>query len=388
MERYSEIKGKALYFLLFLWTLWFLNMSVRTIFSPIMPLIEDEFMIRHARASSIFMFQSLGYAISSFFFAGFYSGRFGYKRSIALSLGITSFVLFLTSFVKVFSAFYIFAFILGFATGIYLPSAIPLITEHFTENRWSKSIAIHDMGAPISIFSTPLIVLFFLQFYTWRGVLVVLAVFFLASTLTFYSISDEMKIGRSERVSVRNLFNIRSFWALSIIWGFAAGANIGLYLIIPLYLTKELSVSIKYANSLLGISRLGGIGVAVLIGFLVDRLHLRKTMFAMLFLSGLFTVLTGVVPVRFIGFSLFFEAILVTGFFPLAVVAITKIFSREMRSMAAGIVLAYTVVFGVGLIPYLLGLSGDLLSFRFGICLLGISVSLVSLLIFSLKELG
>jgi hypothetical protein len=44
---------------------------------------------------------------------------------------------------------------------------------------------------------------------------------------------------------VRNLFNIRSFWALSIIWGFAAGANIGLYLIIPLYLTKELSVSIK-----------------------------------------------------------------------------------------------------------------------------------------------
>jgi MFS family permease len=388
MERHSEIKGKALYFLLFLWTLWFLNMSVRTIFSPIMPLIEDEFMIRHARASSIFMFQSLGYAISSFFFAGFYSGRFGYKRSIALSLGITSFVLFLTSFTKVFSVFYIFAFILGFATGIYLPAAIPLITEYFTQNKWSKSVAIHDTGAPISIVSTPLIVLFILQFYTWRGVFVVLAVFFLASALIFYSISDEMKIGRSERVSVRNLIKIRSFWTLSIIWGFAAGANIGLYLIVPLFLTKELSVSIEYANSLLGISRVGGIGVAVLIGFFVDRIHLRKTMFAMLFLSGLFTVLTGVVPVRFIGFSLFFEGILVTGFFPLAVVAITKIFSREMRSMAAGIVLAYTVVFGVGLIPYLIGLSGDLLSFRFGICLLGISVSLISLLIFSLKELG
>jgi MFS family permease len=363
-------------------------MSVRTIFSPIMPLIEDEFMIHHARASSIFMFQSLGYALSSVFFAGLYSGRFGYKRSIAFSLGITSLVLFLTSFVKVFSAFYIFAFVLGFATGIYLPAVIPLITEYFTENRWSKSVAIHDTGAPISIFSTPLIVLFILQFYTWRGVLVVLAFFSLVSAVIFYAISDEVKIGRSERVSIRNLIKIRSFWTLSIIWGFAAGANIGLYLIVPLYLTKELSLSIEYANSLLGISRLGGIGVAVLIGFLVERLHLRKTMFAMLFLSGLFTVLTGVVPVRFIGFSLFFEAILVTGYFPLAVVAITKIFSREMRSMAAGIVLAYTVVFGVGLIPYLLGLSGDLLSFRFGICLLGISVSLISLLIFSLKELG
>jgi MFS family permease len=388
VERHSEIKGKALSFLLFLWTLWFLNMSVRTIFSPILPLIEDEFMIHHARASSIFMFQSMGYALSSVFFAGLYSGRFGYKRSIALSLVITSFVLFLTSFVKVFSAFYFFAFILGFATGIYLPSVIPLITEYFTENRWSKSIAIHDTGAPISIFSTPLIALCILQFYTWRGVLVVLAVFLLVSALIFYSISDEMKIGRSERLRAKNLFKIRSFWAMSIIWGFAAGANIGLYLIVPLYLTKELSVSIAYANSLLGISRLGGIGVAVLIGFLVDRLHLRKTMFAMLFLSGLFTILTGVAPVRFIGFSLFFEAILVTGFFPLAVVAVTKMFSREMRSMATGMILAFTVIFGVGFIPYLLGLSGDLLSFRFGICLLGIFVSLASLLIFSLKEIG
>jgi MFS family permease len=333
------------------------------------------------------MFQSLGYALSSVFFAGFYSGRFGYKRSIALSLGIPSLVLFLTSFIKVFSAFYIFAFILGAASGIYLPSVIPLITEYFTENRWSKSIAIHDTGAPISIFSTPLIVLFFLQFYTWRGVLVVFAIFFLASALIFYSISEEIKIRHSERMRLRNLFKTRSFWAMSIIWGFAAGANMGLYLIVPLYLTKELSVSIEYANALLGTSRLGGIGVAVLIGFLVDRLHLRKTMFVMLFLSGLFTVLTGVAPVRFIGFSLFFEAILVTGFFPLAVVAVTKMFNREMRSMATGMILAFIVIFGVGFVPYLLGLSGDLLSFRFGICLLGIFVSLSSLLIFALKEL-
>ena len=127
--------------------------------------------------------------------------------------------------------------------------------------------------------------------------------------------------------------------------------------------------------------------MAVLCGFLVDRFSLRKLMFAMLFLSGLFTVLTGVVPVRFVGFSLFFQAIFVTGFFPLGLVAITKMFSSEMRSMATGITLAFMVIFGGGLVPYLLGFSGDLLSFRFGISLLGILVSLSSLLIFSLKEL-
>lgn len=206
------------------------------------------------------MFQSMGYA-SSVCFAGFYSGRFGYKRSIALSLAISSFVLFLISFVKVFSAFYIFSFILGFATGIYLPAAILLITEYFAENNWGKSIAIHDSAASISIFSTPFILLFFLHFCAWRGVFEVFAVVFLISAIIFYSISDEIKIRHSQKIRLGNLLKTQCLWATIIIWIFASGANIGVYLIVPLYLTKELSLSIEYANSILGTSRLGGIGV-------------------------------------------------------------------------------------------------------------------------------
>jgi NNP family nitrate/nitrite transporter-like MFS transporter len=386
VERHSELKGKALLFLLFLWILWFLNVSARIIISPILPLIEDEFMIRHARASSIFIFQSMGYA-SSVCFAGFYSGRFGYKRSIALSLAITSFALFLLSFVKTFSAFYLFSFILGLAAGIYLPSVLPFITEYFSENNWGKSIAIHDSAASISIFSTPLVILFFLHFCTWRGVFEVLAVALMISAVIFYSISDEIKIRHSQKIRLGNLLKTRFLWVMIIIWVFAAGANIGVYFIVPLYLTKELSLSIGYTNSILGMSRLGGIGVAVLCGFLIDRFNLKKLMFAMLFLSGICTILAGVVPAGFIGFSLFFQAIFMAGFFPAALVTVTKMFSSETRSVAIGIILAFSVIFGAGLVPYLLGFAGDLLSFRFGISLLGILVSLSSLLIFSLKEL-
>jgi NNP family nitrate/nitrite transporter-like MFS transporter len=386
VERHSELKGKALLFLLFLWVLWFLNLSSRIIFSPILPLIEDEFVIHHARATSIFMFQSMGYAISVCF-AGFYSGRFGYKRSIALSLAITSFALFLLSFVKAFSAFYLFSFILGLAAGIYIPSALPFITEYFSENRWGKSIAIHDSAASISIFSTPLVILFFLHFCTWRGVFEVLAVALMISAVIFYSISDEIKIRHSQKIRLGNLLKTQFLWVMIIIWVFAAGANIGVYFIVPLYLTKELSLSIGYTNSILGMSRLGGIGVAVLCGFLIDRFNLKKLMFAMLFLSGICTILVGVVPAGFIGFSLFFQAIFMAGFFPAALVTVTKMFSSETRSVAIGIILAFSVIFGGGLVPYLLGFAGDLLSFRFGISLLGILVSLSSLLIFSLKEL-
>jgi MFS family permease len=81
------------------------------------------------------------------------------------------------------------------------------------------------------------------------------------------------------------------------------------------------------------------------------------------------------------------QAFFVTAFFPVGLVALAKTFNREMRSLATGIILALAIAFGGGIIPYLLGVSGDLYSFRLGITILGIFVGLSSTLIFHLKEL-
>jgi NNP family nitrate/nitrite transporter-like MFS transporter len=386
MEHHNELKGKALLFLFFLWFLWFNNFCVRVIFSPILPLMEDEFMITHAKASSIFIFQSIGYALSMLL-SGFYSGKFGYKKAIALSLAISSAAFFLIPFVKTFFVFYIFSFAIGCSVGIYLPSVIPLITEYFAENNWGRAISIHDTAAPFSIFCTPFIALFFLQFFQWRGIFVVFAIVFLVSLIIFCFTCDELKIKHSGKAIFGDLIKNRSLWIMAVLWIFIAGANMGVYFIAPLYLTKELSLDIKHANTILGISRLGGIGVAILCGLFVDRFNLKKIIFIMMFLTGILTVLTGVSPVRFIGVTLFFQALFVTGFFPLGLVSIAKMFDREARSLAMGIILTLSVLVGGGIIPYLLGLSGDLISFRFGISLLGICVILSSSLVFYLKEL-
>jgi sugar phosphate permease len=159
----------------------------------------------------------------------------------------------------------------------------------------------------------------------------------------------------------------------------------GIYFVTPLYLTKELLLSIDYANTILGISRFGGIGVAILCGFLADKISLRKIMLVMVLVSGILTVLLGIVPIGFIGVTLILQALFVTGIFPLMFVLIAKIFSREVRSMATSFILTVVSIGGTGAIPYLLGLSGDLISFRFGISVLGICVVFSSLLL--LKEL-
>jgi NNP family nitrate/nitrite transporter-like MFS transporter len=342
--------------------------------------------ISHARASSLFIFLSVGYGISVLV-SGFYSGRFGYKKSIMLSLVFSTIACFLIPFIRVFLVLCISVFILGFSAGIYLPSAIPLLTEHFTETNWGKVIAIHDSGVSVAIFSTPIVALLLLHFFQWRWAFAVLAFVCLVCIGVFYISTDELRIRCSQKTTVADLLKMRSLWLIATMLVFAAGANLGVYVIIPLYLTKELSLDIGYANTILGISRLVSIAVAVLCGFLADRFSLKRTLFIMMLLTGILTVLLGMASVRFTALCLFLQALFVTGLFPLGFVAISKISSRETRGLAMGIISTMGMVIGGGLIPYFLGICGDLLSFRFGISALGVVVIMSSGLIFFLKEL-
>ena len=58
-----------------------------------------------------------------------------------------------------------------------------------------------------------------------------------------------------------------------------------------------------------------------------------------------------------------------------------------MRGLATGFIFGFGVIIGWGVTPYLLGLSGDYLSFKFGILILGLAVMISSSLVLRLKEL-
>jgi NNP family nitrate/nitrite transporter-like MFS transporter len=386
MRRYSELKGEALGFLFLLWSLWYLNFSGRILFSPILPLIEDEFMVTHARAASIFIFQSIGYAFAMAL-SGFYSGRVGFKKTIVFSFAVLACVCFCVPFVKTFSVFYVIVLVNGFSAGIYMPSIMPLIREHFVERNWGKAISIYDSAASISIFTIPFIVLFLLHYLRWRGIFGVLGVAVLIIAIIFSLKGEELKISEPPRAVFKDLITRRSLWMMVTIMSVVMGANMGIYYILPLFLTKELSLGIGYANGLLGVSRLGGIGVAILCGFLIDRFNLRKIMFILITISGILTILLGVASTTLIGIALFLQAIFITGIMPISFVCMARLFDRAALSMAIGLIVPLGTLFGTGLIPYLLGLSGDLLSFRFGIIVLGVLLSLISWLALSMRDL-
>ncbi len=159
----------------------------------------------------------------------------------------------------------------------------------------------------------------------------------------------------------------------------------GVYQVTPLYFTKELSFSAQYANTIFGLSRLGGVIFGVIMGFVADRFKVKKSIFIVLCLTGVFTMLIGQTNLTIVQIGLFLQGTSIMGFFSLGLVAISRMFRMEERSITAGLVSALSGIFGSGLLPYLFGLAGDHLSFRFGILVFGALVVLASGLVYFLK---
>jgi MFS family permease len=319
--------------------------------------------------------------------SGFYAGRIGFKRSIVFSFAVLGCACLSIPCIKSFSAFYIIVFVVGFSSGIFLPAVMPLIREHFSGEILGRTISMYDSAGAISIFSVPFIALLLLKYFQWRGIFSILGGVLLIIAMLFFLKGEELKVNHPHATVFRCLVTKKSLWVMVSLMSAMMGANLGIYYILPLYLTKELFLSIGYANTLLGISRLGGVGIAILCGFLVDRFSLRIITFVMIIVSGVLTIILGMSPTTLTGITLFLQALFISGIPPLLWVCMARLFDRETLSMAVGFIMPLSIMFGTGLIPYLLGLSGDLLSFRFGIIMLGVLLTVVSWLTLSLREL-
>ena len=342
--------------------------------------------VSHAKASSIFPLTSLGYAISLFLSTAC-SRLVGTKKSIVLSLLVTGVGVACAPLARTLSGLYVFVFLIGMGVGLYLPNAIPLITDSYPERYWGRALSLHETATAISIFAAPLLALFLLAFTGWRGILELFGATCFACALVFFAVGHDVKGARPKGLLSAHLFRHGSIWIIGILWIFAAGSNLGLYFVIPLYFVKELGMAEGHANAVLGASRLGAVLVAVSVGFAVDRFSLKKIASVLLFASGIATMGLALPDPSWIKVILFAQAALSAAFFPLSLVTISRLFGQETRGQATAFIVMLGVVFGVGVIPYLLGLSGDLVSFRFGILLLGCGTAASSFLYGALKGL-
>jgi MFS family permease len=385
MTSYSAIKGKGLAFLALLWFLWFSVMVVRMILGPILPMVEDEFAVHHAQATSLVSLFALGAAISTFL-SGVFGGKIGYKKFVLLGLGASVVMFFFIPHVRTFSQFRTLLAILGFVWGTYFPCVIPIVTSHFAPSIWGRTLALQDSGATTSALASPLLAALMLNFISWRQFFYVFAASYVLAGAVFLLLANEVKVEKKLTGSFNTLVRTRTVWIMAAMWMCASGAFWGVYQVTPLYFTKELMLDPHYANTIFGFSRLGGVCFGITMGFIVDRFNLKKSMFVVMFLTGLFTIFIGYKSLTVIKIAMFLQGTAITGFFAIGLMVISRAFTLEERGMAAGLVTTVGSVLGSSLLPYLFGLAGDHLSFRFAMLIFGVVVVLASSLVYFLPD--
>lgn len=369
------------------WCLWFLNFSTRTIFSPLLPLIEDSLSISHGEAGGLYVSLSIGYALT-LILTGRFASAWGYKRMVVIGFICIGLVLFGLQWAESYIAFHLLFFLLGVSSGTYLPSILPIITQTYEHRHWGKAIGLHDSAASFSIFSIPILVPLGILYFPWKNLLFILGIVPLLFLIPFWKVSVEPKQERVHQKSLYvDLFRKKTVWIMGLLWIFSAASGLGIYSILPLYLIKERGMDFGFANTLLGISRAAGVIVPVTIGFMTDRFGFQVILKWSIFVTGLSTIglaLSSTLPLILI--TLILQALFSLAFFPVAFIAISKLTSISERSMAIGFIIAIGMIFGTGGGPFTLGLVADHLSFKVGILGLGVLTALSALMVRLLRD--
>jgi NNP family nitrate/nitrite transporter-like MFS transporter len=126
--------------------LLFFNFLTRGLFSPLLPLIEHDFGISHAKASRLFLILQIGFS-GSMVFSGYVSKTLHHRGLILLYESLLGLALVACALSNTFLLFRISIFFLGISAGLYAPSGLASLTSLVHQRHWGKAMGIHELPA-------------------------------------------------------------------------------------------------------------------------------------------------------------------------------------------------------------------------------------------------
>jgi len=359
--------------LLLLTTIFFLNFMARIIQAPLMPAIEAELGISHGAAGSLFFTISIGYFIS-LMGSGFVSARLKHRGVIilsSLSVGLILMVIAASSSLWAIRGSLV---VLGLAAGLYLPCGIATLTGFVGRPHWGKAIAIHELAPNLSFVVAPLFAEVVLIWFSWRGALVLLGAATVLITLLFASSRSRVGDFAGEAPNFRSLSALAgepSFWLMVLLFSLGISSTLGIYTMLPLYLVNEHGFERDFANTVVAFSRLIGVVMALVGGWVTDRFGPKRTLGIVFLLTGGFTLLLGLSPTRWVSAVVFMQPMVAVCFFPAGFAALGMVVPPSARNIAVSFTTPMAFMIGAGAVPTLIGVIGDMRSFGLGVSLVG-----------------
>ncbi len=358
--------------LLILTSIFFVNFISRIVPAPLMPKIEADLNISHAQAGSFFLLISIGYFVT-LIGSGFFSARLTHRKTIILSCAVLGFILLGMSLSKGLWGLRFGLFILGMAAGLYLPSGFATFTANISSKHWGKAIAIHELAPNLSFVAAPLLAEAVLLLFSWRIAFVFLGIVGLILGVVFGRFGRGGNFyGQAPSLSsFRAIISRPVFWILVILFSLGISSTLGLYTMLPLYLVTEHTLDRNWANTLVALSRIAGLVMAFVGGWLTDRIGPKRVLMVVFCLTGLMTFCIGFASKHWIAIPVFIQPMLAVCFFPAGLAALSLVSTQKDRNIFVSLTVPLGFLMGGGAVPTLIGFIGDISTFGLGIMLVG-----------------
>jgi len=356
----------------FLVEIFFLNFMSRIVLSPLLPTVEKDLKIGHEEAGSLFFLISFGYCIM-LLGSSFVSSRLNHRRTIILSTVVVGGALLFVGLNQQLWMIRVGLFALGLAAGLYLPSGIATLTELADPRHWGKAVSIHELAPNLGFVVAPLIAQFLLNYLSWQNIFTLFGVLSILSGILFSFFGRGGRFsGKPLNVSTfRTILKEPSFWVVMALFSLGIGGTLGMFAMFPLYLVSEKGMDQIWANTLVGLSRISPVGVAILSGWVTDHLGPKRVLKVIFLADGITIILLGLVSGSWIIPLIFVQPMLASSFFPPGFAALSRIGGPNLKNIAVSVTMPVSFLIGGGVIPAMIGVVGQTRSFSSGFMILG-----------------
>ncbi len=379
--------GQVMAPVLFLTGIFFLHFLARQLVGPMLPAMEQDLGIGHAVSGLFVLSMGVGFFLSQLG-AAFLTSRFGYKPCIVLSLGGSAAALAAVGLAGTVWALFLAFFLLGVAGGLYVPSGISLISVLIHPGDWGKAMGIHELAPNLALIVAPFFATAVLAAAPWRWGYLALAGVLAAKGAAYatWGVDAQSRAPLPDLQRVRSIAGNPAFWGLGGLLSLAVGVETGVYAVLPLFLVNERGYALAEANQLLGLSRVPGLAVVLVSGWITDRLSSGTTLRLAMGMTGLTVIVLGLGPRDVTAVAVYLQAAAAACLFPPILSAASGISTPENRALTISLSLAVAPVLGGGLMPAGIALAGELGSFGLGMAVAGFLVLAGVFLVRSLEK--
>ena len=363
----------ALPWVAFVTLLFCVNYTNRAILGPLLIYLEHDLALDHTQSTGLLLFQSTGFGIS-IFLSGFAVAKIPPRRLVAFSCLGCGLVLLAMTRIESHTGARILFTSLGLMCGLYFTAAMATLGSLVDRKDWSKTVAVHELAPPLSFIAAPLLAEAGVAFAGWQGALGGMGVVSLLCGLAFL-LWGKGGTALADPPSLQGLDEAAHspvFWLFAWLFALGVAAEFAPYSVLPLSLTTERGFTPAEASQLLSLSRLLAPLAVLLGGWVTPRLGGRRTLqlFLLLGAASLMALASPWLPVAFVGMVL--QPLAPAFAFPAIFQILADAFPVRRQPMLLAISVPVASYTGTGIMPQLLGASGDYLSFSTGFIIMGL----------------